>query len=220
MAVSKFRIYDYWKDKAITKKFEIKPVSACTKEDDALSITEFPDEIFCWACQMPPYQQGTHRTLSGLWNGDTLLQRSHILEKSLNGEDKPENYFLLCPQCHAESPDTTDAKLFFAWVRYKRTQENYSMVLRRDMKKAAEILGVDQNLVEERFAALRLTRLEEDAYIRDYIVKNCAMHGSFLAPLSRMMILQKWILDPEEQKKFAAWRRTLPEEETGEKEPT
>jgi hypothetical protein len=46
------------------------------------------------------------------------------------------------------------------------------------------------------------------------------MHGSFLAPLSRMMILQKWILDPEEQKKFAAWRRTLPEEETGEKEPT
>ena len=55
------------------------------------------------------------------------------------------------------------------------------------MKKAAEILGVDQNLVEERFAALRLTRLEEDAYIRDYIVKNCAMHGSFLAPLSRMM---------------------------------
>lgn len=46
MAVSKFRIYDYWKDKAITKKFEIKPVSACTKEDDALSITEFPDEIF------------------------------------------------------------------------------------------------------------------------------------------------------------------------------
>lgn len=29
MAVSKFRIYDYWKDKAITKKFEIKPVSAC-----------------------------------------------------------------------------------------------------------------------------------------------------------------------------------------------
>ena len=93
MAVSKFRIYDYWKDKAITKKFEIKPVSACTKEDDALSITEFPDEIFCWACQMPPYQQGTHRTLSGLWNGDTLLQRSHILAKSLNGEDKPENYF-------------------------------------------------------------------------------------------------------------------------------
>ena len=94
------------------------------------------------------------------------LQRSHILAKSLNGEDKPENYFLLCPQCHAESPDTTDAKLFFAWVRYKRTHENYSMVLRRDMKKAAEILGVDQNLVEERFAALRLTRLEEDAYIR------------------------------------------------------
>ena len=65
------------------------------------------------------------------------------MEKSLNGEDKPENYFLLCPQCHAESPDTTDAKLFFAWVRYKRTHENYSMVLRRDMKKAAEILGVD-----------------------------------------------------------------------------
>ena len=58
MAVSKFRIYDYWKDKAITKKFEIKPVSACTKEDDALSITEFPDEIFCWACQIRRINRG------------------------------------------------------------------------------------------------------------------------------------------------------------------
>ena len=50
MAISKFQIYDYWKDKAITNKFEIKTKSACTEGDDAIPITEFPDEIFCWAC--------------------------------------------------------------------------------------------------------------------------------------------------------------------------
>ena len=218
MAISKFQIYDYWKDKAITNKFEIKTKSACTEGDDAIPITEFPDEIFCWACQAPPYKQGAHRTLSGLWNRDTLLQRAHILAKSLNGADRPENYFLLCPQCHAGSPDTTDAKPFFAWVRYKRLHDNYFAALQRDMKKAAEIMGVDQDAVMERFAALRLTRPEEDAYIRDYIVKNCAMHGSFIAPLSRMMILQKWILDPVEQKKFAAWRSALPAAEPGVKD--
>ena len=58
MAISKFQIYDYWKDKAITNKFEIKTKSACTEGDDAIPITEFPDEIFCWACQAPPYKQG------------------------------------------------------------------------------------------------------------------------------------------------------------------
>ena len=125
---------------------------------------------------------------------------------------------MLCPQCHAGSPDTTDAKLFFAWVRYKRLHDNYFAALQRDMKKAAEIMGVDQDAVMERFAALRLTRPEEDAYIRDYIVKNCAMHGSFIAPLSRMMILQKWILDPVEQKKFAARRSALPAAEPGVKD--
>ena len=86
------------------------------------------------------------------------------------------------------------------------------------MKKAAEIMGVDQDAVMERFAALRLTRPEEDAYIRDHIVKNCAMHGSFIALLSRMMILQKWILDPVEQKKFAVWRSALPAAEAGVKD--
>ena len=133
---------------------------------------------------------------------------------------KPENYFLLCPQCHGISGyDGREA--LFAWVRYKRTHENYSMVLRRDIKKGGGDSGSGPEPCGGAICrAAADPRLEEDAYIRDYIVKNCAMHGSFLAPLSRMMILQKWILDPEEQKKFAAWRRTLPEEETGEKEPT
>lgn len=220
MAISKFQIYNYWKDKAITNKLEIKPRAECTAEEEPLSVTEFPDEIFCWACQMPPYKQGIHRTLGGLWNSDRLLQRAHILAKSLRGEDKPENYFLLCPQCHAESPDTTDARLFFAWVRYKRMHESYFVVLRRNMKKAAEILGVDESYVREKFDDLRISRPEEDAYVRDYILKNCTLHGSFIAPLSQIMIMQKWILDPEEQRKFAAWRRTLPQEKTDENETT
>ncbi|MEI3298622.1 hypothetical protein [Dysosmobacter welbionis] len=93
MAVSKFRIYDYWKDKAITKKFEIKPVSACTKEDDALSITEFPDEHFLLALvRCRAYEQGPHRSPADFGMARTLYAVPYFV--ILNVSDaiwKPEN---------------------------------------------------------------------------------------------------------------------------------
>ena len=44
--ISKFQIYDYWKDKAITKNFDVKCTCDCSDADEAISITEFDDEIF------------------------------------------------------------------------------------------------------------------------------------------------------------------------------
>ena len=84
MAVSKFRIYDYWKDKAITKKFEIKPVSACTKEDDALSITNFLMK-FCWLVRCRRINRG-HIGHSADFGMRHFYSSPPILEKSLNGE--------------------------------------------------------------------------------------------------------------------------------------
>ena len=51
MKTKKYEIYMYWSDKAITKDFEIKRINDCTPEDDAVKITELPDEIFCCGFQ-------------------------------------------------------------------------------------------------------------------------------------------------------------------------
>ncbi len=34
----KYEIYDYWKDKAITKDFEVKLWKECTAEEEAVNI--------------------------------------------------------------------------------------------------------------------------------------------------------------------------------------
>lgn len=112
MKIKKYEIYNHWKDKAITKNFEVKLWKACIAEDEAVKIIEFPDEIACWACGIPPYQTADSDKIEKLWNHDHLLDRAHIFARSKGGGDMPSNLFLLCPNCHAESPDTTNPKNF------------------------------------------------------------------------------------------------------------
>lgn len=125
MKINKYKIYSYWKDKAITNKFEVKLWEMCTPEDEAVKIIDFPDEILCWGCGCLPYIAADSEEIEVLWNQDHLLDRAHILAKSKGGEDIPSNLFLLCPNCHAESPDTTNSQNFYAWVYHKRKFDNW-----------------------------------------------------------------------------------------------
>jgi len=52
-------------------------------------------EDWCWNCASV---KGIH------------LERCHIIPHSLGGEDTPSNYVLLCKDCHAEAPNTTNPK--------------------------------------------------------------------------------------------------------------
>lgn len=44
------------------------------------------------------------------------LQRCHIVPDSLNGEDTPSNFVLLCQECHAEGPNVADPDIMWAWI--------------------------------------------------------------------------------------------------------
>ncbi len=44
------KIYEYWRDKAITRSFQVKRLCDCTPEDHEVQVTGALDEIFCWAC--------------------------------------------------------------------------------------------------------------------------------------------------------------------------
>jgi predicted nuclease of restriction endonuclease-like (RecB) superfamily len=60
---------------------------------------------------------------------------------------------LLCPTCHAESPDTRENDNFFAWVYYKR------------------------RIVQDYFSKVDYDKLMS---LRYCIIKNCTVHGSFV----------------------------------------
>ena len=48
------------------------------------------------------------------------LEVCHIVPKSLAGYDKPENLFLLCRECHRNSPDCSDPEFFLQWIGIQR----------------------------------------------------------------------------------------------------
>lgn len=59
----------------------------------------------CWACGLPKNQKA--------------LEKCHIVPHSLEGDNEPLNYFLMCSECHRESPDTKHYKVFISWVSNK-----------------------------------------------------------------------------------------------------
>ena len=45
------------------------------------------------------------------------LERCHIIPRSLNGSDTPENYVLLCNECHQEAPNVSDKNYMIEWIK-------------------------------------------------------------------------------------------------------
>tara|TARA_R110000782_G_C14523538_1_gene381391 strand:+ start:42 stop:524 length:483 start_codon:yes stop_codon:yes gene_type:complete len=44
------------------------------------------------------------------------LERCHIIPKSLGGKNTPDNYVLLCNDCHQEAPNVKDETFMFEWI--------------------------------------------------------------------------------------------------------
>lgn len=186
MNTKKYDIYSYWKDKAITKNSEVKLWNMCVPEDEAIHIVEFPDDVICWACGALPFYSPDTEKIEKLWNQDHHLNRAHILARSKGGEDIPANLFLLCPNCHQESPDTTNPQNFYAWVYHKRKYDNWMQVGRTELEKAAQIKGVDYEELVERFNKLDL---DVDALfaMRKELIQRCALHAGVVSMSSKML---------------------------------
>jgi hypothetical protein len=54
----------------------------------------------CWRCG---YERNT--------------ERCHVIPDSLEGEDTPSNYRLLCHDCHLEGPNVNDPNAMDEWIR-------------------------------------------------------------------------------------------------------
>ena len=62
----------------------------------------------CWNCGDNKYRK-SKLTPS--------LERCHIIPDALGGSDLPNNYVLLCKECHAEAPNTSNHKDMWDWIK-------------------------------------------------------------------------------------------------------
>lgn len=124
-------IFDYWKDKCITRNGRILVNSDASSEDVDIVIDW--GEPSCWACNRPIGDDSwikpnglaaeTEEEVKAIWNHRSVtskLNRCHIVPKALGGNGEADNLFLMCECCHKESPDTANREAFFRWVYDKR----------------------------------------------------------------------------------------------------
>ena len=137
---SHYSIFEYWKDKVITKEGEVLKWEDKGNRTDCHLVILDQGEPCCWACgkyavkddELESFNKDpsvTHdnyfKKLYSLPVLRSRLNRCHVTPRALGGEDSPDNLFLMCEECHALSPDTVNWAAFFRWV-YDRNQRYVS----------------------------------------------------------------------------------------------
>ena len=135
--IQHYKIFDYWKDKAITNNGDIVDVNDEKYFSSSIEVVYDWGEPECFACRKlvapvlddKDYEQWLEdeEGLKKIWNHRETrrnLERAHIIPHSLGGNENPDNMFLLCKECHEESPDTNNPKNFFRYIYMKRKSPN------------------------------------------------------------------------------------------------
>lgn len=103
MKTSKAKIAEYWQKNCPYDEIELN-----------VDIADMP--FHCWNCG-DDCRSGKSNDIS-----KTRLQRCHIIPNSEGGNDTPENYMLLCKQCHIDAPDSTYKNAMWEWVKSNKTK--------------------------------------------------------------------------------------------------
>ena len=178
-----YHVYDYWKDKGILENGEISD----TGGDAVVRNVHLPS---CWACGRPvkgrdllswdkydkdPKEQWSDKSVN------SKLQKCHIIAKQFGGEAVPENLFLLCADCHVESPDTKNRAAFFRWVYRKRQETSHGINWKKMLEEAtAEIRS--RGYEPKQF--LRMIGKDECTAVVAEGLEECGLHGSAVAESS------------------------------------
>lgn len=125
-----YEIAKYWKNKNITEYGEIFDTEDLNKYSDVKHIPVIKDfgEPRCFCCgavnkriyESESYKKYMPVDEKNLWNEKNNFEKAHIVPKDLGGKDDPSNLFILCKECHRESPDTVFERMFFQWIYSRR----------------------------------------------------------------------------------------------------
>ena len=210
VTTSHYAIFDYWKDKVICENGNI---SSDILEKGVEVITDW-GEPCCWACGKPfvsDYEK-TYNLILGdsklscdkvdfkkVWNDEyvkSCLNRCHIVPGALGGGDTPENLFLLCEDCHEQSPDTINANSFFRWVYDMRKTHFLGIdspsVMFEKLKKGLSRRGLDSILTSD--VSLRMTSEEIERSLSEYMQKHTCTHWSKYSEQTRIEGYVDWLI--------------------------
>lgn len=181
-----YSIFRYWENKGITEKGEV-----C--DNGGLPVVANEHLPQCWACGMPVNKREIlswdkyDRSVDETWKDPRVnnrLNRCHIVAKQFGGPDDPENLFLLCEECHCESPDTTNRAAFFRWVYRRRKEYSYGMPLKkilREMIAEIKVRGYDPIWFANKLRSY--TGDEMDTGVKEALTR-CGVHGTAIADSS------------------------------------
>lgn len=101
-------------------------------------------EPCCSACKRPlntKYDlnkpKATREEIIENWD-KVSLQRCHIIARQFDGEDIPDNLFLMCKSCHDRAPNTRSREAFLAWVE----KQNYTSLVQEDLMRELRNFGL------------------------------------------------------------------------------
>jgi hypothetical protein len=113
-------------------------------------------EPSCWACG---FHYGTRYDIKRsdaswreiLRGWDKIpLQRCHIVSTSLGGSDEASNLFLMCRECHDQSPNTNITAIFFEWAR----EQSWHVRESGKIRDALRAFGIDDTNADDFEAVL------------------------------------------------------------------
>ena len=190
------QIFEYWKDKAINKNGTIEDF----KSDliiDSIKVTGFWDKPMCWGCGKPIISKSEKQMLDldKIWQDKEVankLNRCHIKAKQFGGTDNVDNLFLMCEDCHIESPDTNNREAFFRWVYKKRgntfmgnvSPELLFLLLNQEM--------LERNLPDIKTILATYPRMNFDD-LGDFIQRNLGTHGGKASLSSEVIVFADYL---------------------------
>ena len=126
-------IFEYWKNKAITRDGTV--IEDDFDDKNSIPVVYDWGEPCCWACgkfikksfEVKDYEELANKSPQKLYDYPKVrseYNRCHIIPRQAGGGDEPSNLFLLCEECHEESPDTLNPKNFFNLRVVRRKPDN------------------------------------------------------------------------------------------------
>jgi len=194
---SHYKIFDYWKTKFIKEDGTVSDDGNCLE----MVVGDW-GEPSCWACGKPIVSKKEQSLQENsdyeqLWN-DThgKLEKCHIVPAAMGGKDEPSNLFLLCPNCHAMSPDTTNPSSFFRWVYNKRQHSAFGKPLPADIlpliDKELKQRGIKEGLEGVKNVLDEKGKCDySDCY--DYLKEHAGLHCSALAPSTLIAVFTDYL---------------------------
>lgn len=193
------QIFEYWRDKGITKDGKVVTYES-DLVDDIIDVVGYWCKPMCWACGEPiisKYEKSLNKVgytadeLDKMWGEKKVLSalnRCHIKPKQFGGEDTVDNLFLMCEQCHHESPDTNNREAFMRWVYNKR----------KDTFMGDASINNYLKLVDEELNARHLPNILTMCHmfpnmnfdnLKEFYANNLGTHGSKASLSSKVIVL-------------------------------